>query len=308
MSTVRLERANLAVGLVLWLGLLVVWRPHPMTPVWPLLLVMFGAWVVTPMARVVFWKHFTPQMPVSSEWSARLQIPSAVGLAASVLIAQGLPAAVLAGPWLLTTLCMGYEGLKLFGKSEATLAQRLALIGWMQLPVGGAWLFADRMALEPFGFDGQIVRLTAAHFHFAGLVLPLMAGLILQHLRQRWIRVACVGASGGVLLVALGISITKWGAPVEMECLLASAFCILVLSVALAQGLVAWRLSNFWLGASAFSLLFGMMLALFYALRIWLPLPWLHIPWMWAVHGSVQVFGFTIGGLVGWWRQPAIRP
>ena len=87
-----------------------------------------------------------------------------------------------------------------------------------------------------------------------------------------------------------------------------SAFCVLVLGVALAQGLVAWRLGNFWLGASAFSLLVGMMLALLYALRIWLPLPWLHIPWMWAVHGSVQVFGFTVGGLVGWWRQPVISP
>ena len=308
MSPVRLERANLAVGLVLWLGLLMVWQPHPMTPAWPLLLVMFGTSIVTPMARVVFRKHFEMQVTEFSKWPARLQIPSVLALAASVVTEPGMLAAALACPWLLKTLCVGYEGLKMFGGPGATLARRLALLGWMQLPVGGAWLFADRMALEPFGFDGQIVRLTAAHFHFAGLVLPLMAGLIAQHLRQRCIRVACVGASGGVLLVALGISLTKWGAPVEVECLLASAFCLMVLAVAMAQGLVAARLRNFWLGASALSLVAGMVLALLYAVRIWLPLPWLHIPWMWSVHGSVQVFGFTVAGLVGWWRQQVVTP
>ena len=243
-----------------------------------------------------------------SKWPERLQIPSAVGLAASVVIAPGWNAAALACPWLLTTLCMGVQALVVFRKSGTTLAQRVALVGWMQLPVGGAWLFADRLALEPFGFDGQIVRLTAAHFHYAGLVLPLMAGLILHYFRQRWVRVVCVGASGGVLLVALGISFTKWGAPVEMECLLACIFCVLVLGAAMAQAVLALRLRNVWLALSALSLLIGMTFALLYALRIWLPLSWLHIPWMWAVHGSVQVFGFTVAGLVGWWRQSAITP
>jgi hypothetical protein len=43
--------------------------------------------------------------------------------------------------------------------------------------------------------------------------------------------------------------------------------------------------------------------ALLYALRLWIPLPRLHIPRMWAIHGSIQVFGFALCGLIGWWQM-----
>ena len=62
----------------------------------------------------------------------------------------------------------------------------------MMLPVGGAWMAADWLAIQPMGFDSLIVRLTAAHFHFAGFVLPLVVIFIVA---QRYI-VEGVTASG----------------------------------------------------------------------------------------------------------------
>jgi hypothetical protein len=49
------------------------------------------------------------------------------------------------------------------------------------------------------------------------------------------------------------------------------------------------------------SLLFGMGLALLYAARgQMLPLPWLDIPWMRALHGTANALGFALCGALGW--------
>jgi hypothetical protein len=33
------------------------------------------------------------------------------------------------------------------------------------------------------------------------------------------------------------------------------------------------------------------------------PLPWLDIPWMRALHGTANALGFTVPALVGWYVQ-----
>ena len=35
-------------------------------------------------------------------------------------------------------------------------------------------------------------------------------------------------------------------------------------------------------------------------LRFYLPLEWLSIPWMRALHGTVNVFGFGLAGVAAW--------
>ncbi len=49
------------------------------------------------------------------------------------------------------------------------------------------------------------------------------------------------------------------------------------------------------------SLFFGMLLAEIYALRVFaLPLPWLDIPWMRALHGTANALGFGLCGVLAW--------
>lgn len=305
MSPAKPERANILVGGALWLLCLGLARPHPLTFGWPLLLVLLGVLVLIPCGRLLFQQYFG--LP-GSVLAALLQIPAALALAISVQLEPGTIAASLAVPWLVVCGLMALHALKLWlAIGPDVAAARVALVGWLQIPIGAAWLFADRAAMQPMGFDGVIVRLTAAHFHFAGFLLPLMAGLLIARPGAGWIRFGAWGASGGVILVAAGITATKLGAPLAVESLFAAVFCLFVIVLSLGQILTACRLRNFWLLLSGLSLGLGMGFALLYALRLWLPLPWLHLPRMWAVHGSLQVFGFAACGLIGWWKEEPSR-
>ena len=43
-----------------------------------------------------------------------------------------------------------------------------------------------------------------------------------------------------------------------------------------------------------------MLLAALYGLRFYLPVAWLDIPWMRALHGSANALGFALPALLGW--------
>ena len=305
MSVRKIEGWNVLFGCLLWLGALLWERPHPLTFAWPLLMVLLGALVMVPAGRWLLIQHFHEIENLRlSRWVALGQLPSALALLVSAQLTPCWASSLWVIPWQLVTLGMAWLAVRNWGL--ASLGQRVALAGWLQIVVGGAWLLADRAALEPMGFDGQIVRLTAAHFHFAGFVLPLMAGLMVMQDATHWVRFTSVGAAGGVLLVALGITLTKLGLPVEWECGLALGFCGLVLAVAFAQMRLAVRLRNAWLLGSGVALFLGTCLAGIYASRIWLPCPWLQIPRMWALHGTLQAAGFAGVGIYGWYRQMGI--
>jgi len=59
------------------------------------------------------------------------------------------------------------------------------------------------------------------------------------------------------------------------------------------------RIRLLW-GVAALSLFFSMVLAALYGARYYLPMSWLDIPWMRALHGTANAFGFGLAGLVGW--------
>ena len=79
------------------------------------------------------------------------------------------------------------------------------------LPIGGAWLVASRLGIQPLGFGDTIVLLTAIHFHFAGFAAPLLAGFAGRAVRDRQtasqvVALAATGIILGTPLVAAGIT------------------------------------------------------------------------------------------------------
>ncbi|MEZ4934569.1 MAG: YndJ family transporter [Saprospiraceae bacterium] len=54
------------------------------------------------------------------------------------------------------------------------------------LSVGGLWAVADRMGWRPLDYDPEIVFLTVAHFHYAGFVLPIVAGFVVRETKMGW--------------------------------------------------------------------------------------------------------------------------
>lgn len=86
--------------------------------------------------------------------------------------------AALALPWLVATLLVGAFGLRRFARrSHFDLAETCMDAGLAYLPVGGVWLLTSRAGLPLLGFAEPWTSLTAAHFHFAGLGVPILAGM-----------------------------------------------------------------------------------------------------------------------------------
>lgn len=298
------------VGAAIWLGYILIQKPVPRGEGWSHAVLLLAALVLVPLALDLVWVddeyNRLARLP---RWTRAAQLPAALLLALSCALSAGGLAAVAASPWVAFCGLVAISGcLQATQEGGRRPLDRLTGdIAMIFLGVGGAWVFADRAGFRPLDFPPAIVALTAVHFHFAGLLLPLCAGLAVRQLpNARLPAVIAVAVVLGVPAVALGITSSQmgWGPLVETV-----AGC----SLALAGLGVAWlhlRLA----GNGAFpmsgrvllllagaSLAFGMSLAALYALRAFAwPLPWLDLPWMRALHGTANAFGFGLGGMLAW--------
>lgn len=309
--------ANLraALGGAAWLAWSVVRVPGLGHEAWAHALLLLAALVLVPLASELVAEDNEPG------WRARLtratsvaQLPAALLLAWACALPAGGRAALLALPWVAVCGLIAATGWPraLRGGVRRSLGDLCGDVALLFLGVGGAWVFADRSGYRPLNFDPAIVALTAVHFHFAGLLLPLCAGLVVRtYPNARLASRAAVGAVLGVPAVAVGITTTQlgWGPAFEgaAGCGLAlSGMAVAVLHVRLATeriGSVGVR--GLFLVAGV-SLFFGMLLAGCYAARAFvLPLPWLDLPWMRALHGTANALGFGLCALLAWSRVKA---
>ena len=178
--------------------------------------------------------------------------------------------------------------------------------------IGAAWLLAHRLGWMPWGFDPLIVLLTAAHFHHAGYTLPLMAGLLANDRPTAFTRRSCTAILTGVPLVAIGITSTHFGIARWVEPIAVTVLVLGALGVAVSQlrlGIVSTphssRPAQFAFLISGTSLFIAMLLALSFGLRTLLPQFALGMPQMWAIHGTLNTFGFGLCGLLAWRAQSA---
>lgn len=277
---------------------------------WLQALLLFAALVLVPLALELLVETDAPAKAQRLFNAAvALQLPAALLLVAACWLEPDTIAAALALPWVAFTGLLAvvavmrarHGGLK---RELHLLAADAAMIF---SAIGGAWTLADRAGFRPLDFDAMIVALTAVHFHYAGLLLPLVAGLAQRELwMSRLAARAVVGSVLGVPAVALGITATQWGWTPAIEagagCGLALAgMAVAVLHVRLALEAKWPAAARVLLGIAGASLFFGMVLAALYATRaVTAQAPWLGIPQMQAIHGSVNAFGFALCGLLGW--------
>ncbi|MFT4972045.1 MAG: hypothetical protein ACI9XO_000866 [Paraglaciecola sp.] len=213
-------------------------------------------------------------------------------------------AAILTLPWLLWTVWMALVRFQKWLKNKSfDIAHLNLLAASLFLPVGAAWAFADRLDFRPFDFDATITLLTAAHFNYAGFILALLTGLILSEFQNKWARLFGIGVIIGVPLVAIGITTSHFLLPeiIETACvtiLASSAFGIGFLHLIFAFKI---KENMRWLSAlSGLALMAGMTLAMGYGWRYYVPISFLSIPWMYAVHGTLNAVGFALPGVLGW--------
>lgn len=290
--------------------------PQAQHAAWGEALVLFAALVVVPLLLDLL--RDSTDDPRSAGWfsaAVRWQLPAAVGLVVSYNLGRGWVAPLCALPWVVLLSILATVGWhRMAHAGFASIAARCDCVGMIYAAVAALWLLADRLALQPLGFDADIVLLTAVHFHYAGLVLPVLTALVLRSDGcPRLVRGVGFGVVVGIPAVAVGITSSQFRLSPALEAAAALTMATGGMAVAvlhlklglqsrariLQRGL--WTVAGLSLGA-------GMALAAVYGVRSFvLPLPWLDIPAMRALHGTLNSIGFGFCGVLAWWQEGKSR-
>jgi hypothetical protein len=300
------------VGVVAW-SIFVVARVADLRgEAWSQALLLFAALVLVPLALDLLADE--DEASSAARWFkivSQVQLPAALSLAVACWLSPGLPALAAALPWVLLTFLLAAIGIGRLrrggiGREMDRLCADVAL-GFSA--VGGMWVLADRSGYSPLGFSPAIVSLTAVHFHYAGLILPLVAGLVQRELFfLRLASRAAVGVLLGVPAVAAGLTATQlgWGPSIERaaSCGLALAgMAVAILQVRIALDGKFSLPNRILLGIGGAALFIGMVFATMFALRGAVAgAAWLDLPQMRLIHGTINAVGFGLGSLLGWRR------
>ncbi len=286
------------VGLSIWLIVSILWFANPQSDVWARLLLLFAILVMVQIGFSILHDLNENMKFILDVWPI-----AAILSLVSIHLPEGFLAATFVVPWVLISLILflkSADGINLtFSISEWTItAAQLFLI------VGTLWLFADRLGLQPLGFDKAIVLLTVVHFHFAGFMFTLLCGLIARFSNTKSARLACIMAVISVPMTALGITLSQLYQSHIVEilaavCVSLSGFCM---AFAVYQFNKTFKIKyiNTLFTILYLSLCVSMTLAFLYAIRFWYPIGFLQIPFMRAIHGTLNAIFVCGGGLLAW--------
>ncbi len=304
-------------GAAAWAVFLVLRPPSPGGEAWSLALLLFAALVLAPLALALLAdRDEAASVARAFRVVNAVQLPAAILLAVACWLPPGRWAALAALPWALLTFRLGAIGVVRLrrGGMARDLDRLSADVALGFSAVGGIWVLADRGGATPLGFTPAIVALTAVHFHTAGLVLPLIAGLVQRELFfVRLASRATVGVVLGVPALAAGITATQlgWGLSFERAAACGLALAGMVVGVFQVRIGLEGRFSlptRLLIGASGAALFIAMVFAVLYALRgTFAGVGWLDLPHMRLIHGSLNALGFGLCGLAGWYRLEGER-
>lgn len=265
-------------GALIWLLALIGLRPD-----WPGALVWFAAQVLVPLG-----------MPANSRLR-RLQPAFALCAGASLFLPRGPMSAALACGWLLFAALLALETLL---KHRFWPAEQLtATAAPVFLTVGALWFVAFRGGFPLFGFNGLIVVLTAAHFHYAGWALSTLAARLAERHPAPLTRGAALAVMGGMPVVAAGITFSPLLEWLGAWAMAASAILVAFLQMRLEGDRVQRTLFL----SSGLCLVAGMGLALVYARSEYHGHGDLEPMLRW--HSTLNSLGFSLLGLLGWHRS-----
>lgn len=255
----------------------------------------------------------SPQPPAALlRFAGALHPFAAVSAALSFLLEPGMWAGIFCGFWLLFALALAMRSiLRIVERKGQGSLHELALdVGALYLPIGAFWLVASRLGIAVMGSGGVIALLTAVHFHYAGLLLPVLAGLAGRHMDDAptasLYRLAMPAVLAGPILVAVGIALSSQqqeGASiveVAAAALLAAGVTLLAASVIVGvvprlPSIASRILLTLWGLASSVA----MVLAVLHAIAIVTDAEFLNIPRIVIMHGTFNAVA-ALAGLLGW--------
>lgn len=301
-------RRNAIVGSFLWCGLLLATISNMINLTWIELLFLFAPLVIFPLGIILTDQLDQNAISYPERFGRTMQLPAAILATASFLFQPGILAATLAIPWLGVCVLFALGGALRIGRGAyAQLEQLCNAVSFLYLAVGGSWLFASRLGLQPMDFQEPIVLLTGIHFHYAGFAAPLLARSVARALtvsngresRAVLLRVMIAGVLAAPGALALGFVIGPRTKLLAALLLAASEIGLAVSFVGALRN--TGRLSaEILLTIAAASVGFSMAFAAIWAIGEYPLQPFVHLGEMEAFHGTANAFGFTLCGLLGW--------
>ncbi len=171
-------RFKILIGIIILCIWILFQVPHPMQPSWGKLLVLIAPLIVVPIGISALIKSSLIPTPFLLQKILKWILIGSIPLSVAYSIDQGFVAGMLSLPWLFTTMAISWAGIRILCSlyHRFDLTRFSIAVGMIYLSVGGVWASLDRFGLRPLNFDPEIVFLTVAHFHYAGFVLPVIAG------------------------------------------------------------------------------------------------------------------------------------
>jgi uncharacterized protein (UPF0548 family) len=277
---------RVVIGLSIWL----IWAVS-VRPGWAETALLFSPLVLVPLGLLVV----LGSAPSLRRPQNVALLAAAFGAALSFAPQAGWLAGLLSVPWLGACCVIGIVGLGRLLSRRSAVPAIAADFGLLYLVVGAGWLTLSRLGANPLGFSDTIVLLTAVHFHYAGFVLPIVAGVVASRMNVSWAIPAAVVI--GVPFTAVGITAggtLEWLAATFMAASgLATAW---ILGSHSRRGVMSWARAL--LRIAALSLTVGMAFAVAWAWSTRFGWRFLDVAWMARTHGSINAFGFAVPAMV----------
>jgi hypothetical protein len=294
-----------AIGSVVWIVLLAgVYFDKFRLSIFDLLFLL-APWVAVPLALSLVPATSAGRFSALSAAVVKYFLfPGAALATFSFFLRDGRWAGALVCVWLIVALALALDGLQRLIKTRTkSFPDFCFAVGEGYALVGALWLLASRLGLQPVGFHEPIVLLTAIHFHYAGLMASVLAGLVASgtgtYRAPLYLRIALACAVLGPGLLGLAfLAGPKWklaavGLMVIGECGVALGTFRIGLSDA---GTIGGRLL---LSGSA-CVIFGMALAAIWAVGEYPLHAFVNLEQMARYHGVLNSVGFGLCSLVGW--------
>ena len=269
------------------------------------LLFLLAPLVIVPLALSLLPATQVSRLSLMNSLAIRYFLPLGAALiTVSFFMSEGRAAGALLCVWVIVAMSLALDGLeRLIRTRLRSFPEFCFALGEGYTLVGALWLLVSRLGKQPVGFHEPIVLLTAVHFHYAGLMAAILAGLVASNasairlpLALR-IALSCAVLGPGLLglafLVGPKLKLAAVGLIVIGEC--GVALGTFRIGLADASGIGGRMLL---VGSGC--VILGMALAGIWAIGEYPLHAFVNLQQMARYHGVLNSVGFGLCSLVGW--------
>ncbi|WP_062109296.1 YndJ family protein [Bacillus niameyensis] len=203
----------------------------------------------------------------------------------------------LAAIYLLFTLVVSLYGVARFLRRGFRALEEFTIdLGLIYLAIGGMWFFASEANIDT-GFSALITWLTAIHFHYSAFLLPIFVGFLGRLRKPRLFRLVCFLILISPLVVAIGITFSRWIELFSVIFYIIGIIGLLVITLQ-ARFKTAWQKSIVLISFAALPVTIGF--SLLYALGNLGSSFYVTIDFMLRFHGVMNCLIFGLLGVIGW--------